>query len=330
MNQKMTAIQVPKIQDPLLHIKQTKEITLKLKNSPPEKMILQRFNIEDTVNDGHYVMIGKRGSGKSTAVRSIVENLWKNKRIENCIVFSPTDKMNNFYSSFIQKENIYFELEPEIIENILKKQKQNKKANICVVLDDCLSSKGDFMKNLIISELLFNGRHYRITYILTMQFPLIIKPELRCNFDYVLLLADDTISNQKRIFDYYAGIFPNFDGFRQTFIQATEDYGCLCIINRGIVDSHLKVKFLNANPQYDEFYIENIYLEQSEQIQLIEKLDNSINTKNLDLNLDSNTDTGLSSKNKIVVLLENIVEINKKISNMNEKIMDMLLLLHLE
>ena len=50
MNQGMTAIQDLQIQDPLLHIEPTKEITLKFKNAPPGKMTLQGFNIEDTIN----------------------------------------------------------------------------------------------------------------------------------------------------------------------------------------------------------------------------------------------------------------------------------------
>ena len=77
-----------------------------------------------------------------------------------------------------------------------------------IVMDDCLSSKGSWMRDKPILELLFNGRHYEIMYILTMQFPLGIPPDLRVNFDYIFLMAEDTLSNLKRIFDHYAGCFP--------------------------------------------------------------------------------------------------------------------------
>jgi hypothetical protein len=40
-------------------------------------------------------------------------------------------------------------------------------------------------------------------------------------------------SNQKRIYEHYAGIFPSFEAFRQVFTQLTEDYGCMVIANRG-------------------------------------------------------------------------------------------------
>ena len=66
-----------------------------------------------------------------------------------------------------------------------------------------------------------------------MQYPLGITPELRSNFDYVFLLAEDTTSNLKRIYEHYAGMFPDFNSFRQVFRQLTEDFGAMVIKNRG-------------------------------------------------------------------------------------------------
>jgi len=66
-----------------------------------------------------------------------------------------------------------------------------------------------------------------------MQYPLGISPELRSNFDYVFLLAEDTTSNLKRIYEHYAGMFPDFNSFRQVFRQLTENYGAMVIKNRG-------------------------------------------------------------------------------------------------
>ena len=46
-------------------------------------------------------------------------------------------------------------------------------------------------KDPLIYELMYNGRHYKILFMLTMQTPLGIKPDLRSNFDYFFLLATD-------------------------------------------------------------------------------------------------------------------------------------------
>jgi hypothetical protein len=55
---------------------------------------------------------------------------------------------------------------------------------------------------------------------------------MRSNFDYIFLLAEDTISNRKRLYEHYAGMFPTFDIFQQVFSDITENYGIMVINNR--------------------------------------------------------------------------------------------------
>jgi hypothetical protein len=153
--------------------------------------------------------------------------------------------MNSFYGNFFPDTFIHYEYKSEIIEKLLfrqekiiekmkekKRQGKNLDPRSYILMDDCLASKGTWMRDQPITTLLFNGRHYEIMYILTMQFPLGITPELRCNFDYIFLLAEDTHSNLKRIYDHYAGMFPTFDSFRQVFTVLTGDFGSMVIDNR--------------------------------------------------------------------------------------------------
>jgi hypothetical protein len=161
-----------------------------------------------------------------------------------------------FYSDFIPDSYIHYEYKSEIIERLLYRQdmmieKQKQKENegklidprAFILMDDCLSKKGTWMKDQPIMELLFNGRHYRLMYMLTMQFPLGITPELRCNFDYIFLLSEDFYSNLKRLYDHYAGMFPTFDSFRQVFKELTMDFGAMVIVNRGARSSFLEKIF---------------------------------------------------------------------------------------
>ena len=82
-------------------------------------------------------------------------------------------------------------------------------------------------------KMFYNGRHYSVMFILTMQAPLGITPELRNNIDYIFVLFNDYFKEQKKIHEHYAGMFPNFDLFRQVFLQLTEDFGAMVIVNRG-------------------------------------------------------------------------------------------------
>lgn len=135
-------------------------------------------------------------------------------------------------------------------------------------MDDCLARKGAWLKDPLIGELLMNGRHYDLMYILTMQTPLGITPELRSQFDYIFLLAEDYWTQQKKIFDHYAGMFPDFTSFRLTFTQLTQDYGCMVINNRGARSTFLEKIYwykapLDDNPvtigckQFRKFHEDN-------------------------------------------------------------------------
>ena len=46
-----------------------------------------------------------------------------------------------------------------------------------------------------------------------------------------LFLREPYISNRKRIYDNYAGMFPTFESFCQVMDQCTENYECLVINN---------------------------------------------------------------------------------------------------
>jgi len=208
-----------------------------------DSLPIGKFTLDSMCPNPSICMIAKRGSGKSWVCRSI---LYSFRKIPVGLIISPTDKMRSFYGKFIPELYIHYRYKTEIIEKLLMRQRamikkmkqkyiQGKKCDprSFLVMDDCLGDKKVWAKDPMVSELFFNGRHYWITYILTMQYPLGIKPELRSNFDYVFLLADDFISNQKKLYEHYAGMFRTFNIFREIYTKLTQDYGCMVIVNRG-------------------------------------------------------------------------------------------------
>ncbi len=225
-------------------------------------MPLREFKLEWMVSNPSICMIAKRGSGKSWVCRSILK---KYRNIPGGVVISPTEKMNDFYGEFFPDIYIHYEYKTELIEKILYRQeiiinKAKRKAKLgkkvdpraFLVMDDCLGSKGTWANDKSIMEMFFNGRHYKVMYILTMQFPLGIKPELRCNFDYIFLLGEDFYSNQKRLYEHYAGMFPSFKAFRDIFMDITDDFGCMVIANRGSRKSVLDKVFWFKSKEEDK------------------------------------------------------------------------------
>jgi len=70
-----------------------------------------------------------------------------------------------------------------------------------------------------------NGRHSRLTFILTLQFGLDIHLLLRVNTHYVFLFRTDKYEEQYKLWQNFADMFMTFEEFRELFIQCTENYG---------------------------------------------------------------------------------------------------------
>ena len=197
---------------------------------------LSRFNINDISDDKVVVLIGKRETGKSFLCKDILHH---HSSIPVGQVISGTEAANEFYSKMVPKLFIHEEYQAPIIQNILKRQRlmlDKWKANpstdprAFLVLDDCLYDNS-WTKDKNVRSLFMNGRHFKILFIITMQYALGIPPNLRTNIDYIFILRENYVSNRKRLYEHYAGMFPNFEMFCQVMDQCTENYECLVIHN---------------------------------------------------------------------------------------------------
>ncbi len=209
---------------------------------------MKKFKMKDIVFNPNeakgpvVVLIGRRDTGKSFLVQDL---LYHHQDIPIGTVISGTEAGNGFFGKHVPKLFIHDEYNTAIIENILKRQKavlkQIKKEKTAygrsnidprafVILDDCLYDN-KWAKDKVMRLLFMNGRHWKIMLIITMQYPLGVPPNLRTNIDYVFILREPYITNRKRIYENYAGMFPTFESFCQVMDQCTENYECLVINN---------------------------------------------------------------------------------------------------
>ncbi len=201
---------------------------------------LKKFDMGMISDDKVVVFIGKRETGKSFLVKDM---LYHHQYIPVGTVISGTEGANAFYSNMMPSIFIHGEYKPELIQNVLKRQKkvitqikkENEEYGSCnidprafLILDDCLYDKS-WINNKYIRSLFMNGRHYKMMFIITMQYSLGIPPNLRTNVDFVFILRENYVSNRKRLYEQYAGMFPHFDIFCQVMDQCTENYECIVV-----------------------------------------------------------------------------------------------------
>ena len=86
-----------------------------------------------------------------------------------------------------------------------------------------------------------------------MQFALGIPPNLRTNIDYVFILRENYVSNRKRIYEHYAGMFPTFEMFCQVMDQCTENFECLVINNNAKSNKLEDQVFWYKASEHDDF-----------------------------------------------------------------------------
>lgn len=215
-------------------------------NVHSKKLSIATMQLSTMVQNPHILIIGKRGSGKSRVIFNIIDHL--KDKIDEIHFISPQAKIDP-----------PFDIQPNLLYHSLKDFDVSKFFDTCcdypkerlVVFDDCLS-KEDLTKAAgPLCEILFNGRHYRITYIITIQFSYGLSPELRTNFDYVFLGRDNFATNQKRMYDHYGGMLGTFDTFRQIHNELTTDFGFMVINNKN--PSNYLIQCINYFKGNDKF-----------------------------------------------------------------------------
>jgi hypothetical protein len=227
---------------------------------------IRKFDMKMIPQDAVVIFIGRRRTGKSTLVRDI---LFHHQDMPLGTVISGTEESNDFYKQIIPPLFIHGEYTPIIIANFCKRQKiismkvaeEIKRVGQCrvdprsfLIMDDCLYDNS-WLTDKNIRYLFLNGRHLKVFFLITMQYPLGIPPMLRTNVDYVFILREPSSNNRKRIFDNFGSAFPSFEFFCQIMDQCTQNYECVVINNNCLSNKIEDIVFWYKANIHGEFRI---------------------------------------------------------------------------
>ena len=201
---------------------------------------LKMFDMSSVKNDSCVIMLGKRRTGKSFLVRDLLSY---HSDMPAGVVISGTEASNGFFGKIFPPVFIHDEFKPKIIENLIKRQKGvirkilaaptgcNIDPRCILLMDDCLYDAKSWANDTNIRQIMMNGRHLKIFFIMTSQYPLGVPPSLRSNIDYVFILRENIMQNRRRIYENYCGMLPSFDIFCSVLDQTTENHECLVVDN---------------------------------------------------------------------------------------------------
>ena len=192
---------------------------------------LYKFDPSSIGNDKIVAVIGKRGSGKSLLVKDI---MYHKRHIPAGVVMSGTEDGNKFYSDFVPDTFVFSEFNKGALEKLVDRQRrlwsEGSKSKVFVILDDLVYDRS-IMKEKVVRQLFFNGRHWGIFLIVTAQFVTDLPPGVRANCDVTIACRESIFANRKKLYEMVFGIFPGFKAFDKVFQRCTENYEVLVIDN---------------------------------------------------------------------------------------------------
>ena len=200
---------------------------------------LKPEHAKDYKNGCKLVIIGAPGTGKSTIIKSIIYS--KKHILAVGQVFSGTEDSNGFFGEFFPESFIYSGLDASDLTPLDNFQKRQKIARQYIeptggypwalnVIDDCTYDTA-FLKKPIMKNLWKNGRHWAMLHILSLQYCLDIKPDIRVNINGVFILRESRLDIRKKLYENYGGCIPSFDMFCQIMDALTTDYTAIYINN---------------------------------------------------------------------------------------------------
>lgn len=150
------------------------------------------------------LIMGGKESGKTTLVRDIYNEI--QDQIDEVHVFSNvssnyTDITNAIYDDF------------NMLHNFCISAKEHLDTRKLLIIENLI----DKNQVKLLEELLFNGKHYNVTIIVTLQYPLVMQPEFRHQFNYIFSSFYDFIADQQKLYNYYFGMFHSLENFQRTF-----------------------------------------------------------------------------------------------------------------
>jgi hypothetical protein len=207
-----------------------------------EPLSLPRYRPELMNPDSTILFVGPRRTGKSTLVMDILYHM--RHKIYAAVCQTPTTETAEELGKVIpwscvhdDFDSVKLQTAVNAMTQLVKTERQvapkmgrhPEKRILLVLLDDCMADQKN-MKQKIIQDIFYNGRHYDLLFINVQQYIMDMPSKLRTNIDIIVSTYDQAPDSQERLWKYFfKTAFPRYDQFVRNYTKTTADFRAIIL-----------------------------------------------------------------------------------------------------
>lgn len=217
---------------------------------------IRRFRPELQMDPARVVVIiGRSGAGKSVLIADLLYRLARKSSIG--LTMSATEDASGFFAKIVPKCTIYNSFDQSAVFellNVLKKRRQRRQGleqdietmrrmgrvadqerlqrqlqerlaheRAFLIMDDIAYQSSIFNSDCMRS-IFCNSRHYNVLVLISVQYSMQVPSLCRGNAAYIFAARETIVSNRKRLYEHYYGIFQNYHTFERVHAVATQGH----------------------------------------------------------------------------------------------------------
>ena len=235
-----------------------------------KKFMLYPYNVETMLQpDYTVVLFGSRGSGKTVMMRHLLKCL--KDKLDLACVFTPTADTRKMFCEHVPPPFVYPTFDLEAISRITRAQKDLNEImeanmsngrssgslrNIGMIMDDCgFATK--MLNSDDIKEIFMNGRHDKFFGMLSAQYPLALKPDIRNNIDVSIIFRTSNPKTVEKLRENLLPCFETDEELMEVFRNGLQKHEALVFDRRAFEMGMPFLFFLKADIDPGHFQVGN-------------------------------------------------------------------------
>lgn len=193
-------------------------------------MKILEYDLNSLPGNPVILLIGRRRSGKTVTTMNLMRHY--SKKVRYAIAMVGSNSTVAEFSEIMPATFIYDTVDFDVLQRLIDKQNAAARTGtpdeVLVVIDDL--AYGNFFKSPQIKLLVCNGRHLKITLIITAQYLRVCPPIFRANTDVVFAAQEKSTAYRKALYENFSICFSNYFDFNRTYRELTTDYSMMVLV----------------------------------------------------------------------------------------------------